>query len=152
MRLEQSKWSSQEPDPNTNATTIASPATRGLIHSLPTEPSGHALRSETSGWGTSGRGTLQRMSPPADSPISCWSTSTSQVFPAATACHRICTARRGFCSVSCQKSSNLLSGWVSAIWNHGRDSGVCCPETDAGGWSHRVCSHISLPCSNTTTG
>ena len=85
-RLQHRKLTRQEHDSNTNAT-------RGLVHSSPTEPSGRASGRGTSGRGTSGRGRSGRLSPPADSPSSCCSTSTSEVFPAASASRRVGAGR-----------------------------------------------------------
>jgi len=109
-RLQQKKLTRQEPDPTPNATTIASSATLGLIHSSPTEPSGRASEKQTLGRGiqgsgtlvsgTSWSGTLGRLSPPADSPSSCWSILTSEVFPGASASIRVCAAARGFCGLT----------------------------------------------------
>ena len=107
-RLPQTKLTRQEPDSNPNAS-------RGLIYCSPTEPSRRASGRGTSGRGTSGRGTSGRgisgrgisgrrtsargtsgrgtsgmgtsgrLSPPPDSPSSYCSTSTSEVFLAASA-------------------------------------------------------------------
>jgi len=69
-RLEQRKRTGKEPDPDLKATTIVSSATRGPVHSLPPELSTSVSGMGTSGRGMSERGTLGRLSPPADSPSS----------------------------------------------------------------------------------
>jgi len=123
-RLLQTKLTRQQPDSNPNAT-------RGLVDSSPTEPSGHASgrvtsRKGTSGGGTSGRGTTGRgtsrrgtsgrLSPPAYWPSSCCSTSTSEVFPAASAIlerfieHQHHHARS--CkNTTCAMSHNTVNKW-----------------------------------------
>ena len=80
--LERRNWTKQEPDQNPDTTTIASTANQGLVYSSPLNPSGHS-----SGTGSSGRGSSWRLSPPADSPSSCWGTSTSKLFLASSVLH-----------------------------------------------------------------
>jgi hypothetical protein len=60
----------------------------------------------TCGRGTSVRGTSGRLSPPADSPSSYCSTSTSEEFLAASAARRVGVAVRGFRCVICPKNSS----------------------------------------------
>jgi len=102
-RFDQRKWTRHKPNPNPNATTITSSATRGPVHSLPTE-----LSRSASQRGTSGRGMSGTLSPPTNLLSCCWSTSTSEVFPAASASRRLGTARKGLCSVTRPESCRPL--------------------------------------------
>jgi len=174
-RLQQRELQRQVPDFHPNAT-------RGLVHSLPTEPSRHA-----SGWGSSvkgtsgrgtsgrgisgrgasgrgtprrgtcsrgtpGRGTMGRLLPPANSPSSCYSTSTSEVFPAASASGRVGAAGRHFCGITIPENSSTLRVWVSAGCGHWKVSGVCCSGAGAIGYGRGVCSRISWPCAGSMVG
>jgi len=65
-----------------------------------------------------------RLSPPANSPSSCCSTLTSEVFPAASASCRVSAAARGFGGITSPKNSSLLRVWVSGVQGRGRGSGV----------------------------
>jgi len=146
-RSEHSKQTRQEPETHLKATTITSLATRGLVHSPPTGPSGDA-----SGKGLSGRRTSGSLSPPADSPNSCWSASTSTVFPAAWASSSVGTTGWCFCGVTSPKNSSTTRGCVPRVHGHGQASGVCSHGAVARGCGHGVCSRISLCCSGSVIG
>jgi len=146
-RLEQRNWTRQEPDPTPITTTIASSAMRGVAHSSPIKPSRVATEN-----GALGRGTSGSLSQPADWPISCWSTSTSKVFLAASASCRVRTAGRGFYSVTSPKCSSQPRGWVHGVRSGWQGSGVCGREACAGGCGHGICLRISSPCSGRTIG
>jgi len=118
-------------------------AKRNLVHSSPTELSGRASGRGTSGRGTLGRGTLGRETsrsgtsrrepsgrplPPADSPSSCCSTSTSKLSPAASASRRVGATGRG---LAASLVLAAVPGFPAAVrvWNRTRWSGLgCYPE------------------------
>ena len=173
--LKQRELQRQVPDSHPNAT-------RGLVHSLPTPPSGRASgrrssvkgtsRRGTSGRGISGRGasgrgtsgrgtcsrgtprrgTMGRLLPPANLPSSCYSTSTSEVFPAAPASGRVDATGRHFCGVTTPENSSTLMVWVSAVCGRGEGSGVCGRGAGARGYGSGVCSRISWPCAGSMVG
>jgi hypothetical protein len=118
---------------------MAVSAIAGLVHSLLTE-----LCSAAKGRGTSGRGISGRLLPPGNSLSSCWVTSTSGVFVAASVCRRIVTVGQGFCGISSPKSSSPLRGSVSAVRGHATGSVVRGWVADTGGFGGEVCSGIVL--------
>jgi len=159
-RLQQRILAAQEPDSNPNAT-------RGLVYSSPAKPSTRASGRGTSGRGTTSRetsrrersgkrtsaiGTLGRLLPPADSPSSCCSISTSEVFPAAPTSRRVGTTGRGFWGVRSPKNCSPLRVWVSGVRGHGGGSGVCGHGAGTVGCGHAVCSPITWPSSRCTVG
>jgi len=138
-RLEQRKWTRQEPDPNPNPnpTPNASSAMRVLVYSLRTEPSGGA-----SGSGPKWRGSSGRLLPHADLTNSHRSTSTSEMFLSASVSRRVETAGHSFCTVTCLKHSTQPRRWVSGVCDRGEGSGVCGHWAGSGGCSRAVSSRI----------
>jgi len=130
----------------------ASAAMRGLGSSSHTEISGCASERRTLGRGTSGSGTLGRLSPPADSLSSCWSTLTSKVFPAPSASHRVGAAGQSFCAVTSPTNSSPLRVWVTRFHGRWQGSGVCGHGAGAGGCGRGLCSRISCSSSGSTVG
>jgi len=150
-RFQQRNLRRQEPDPNTNATTIAS-GIRGLVHSSPTTTSERPsatgtlgsgeLGGGTSGRETSGTGTSASLSPHADSLSSCRSLLTSAVFPAASASRIVGATWRGVCGLTIPKNLYPLTGWVSGCCGRRPASRVCGRGAGGGGCGSEVCSHI----------
>jgi len=156
-RLEQSKRTRRERDPNRIAIIIATFAKRGLVHSSPTELSWHASERGIFGRGTLGRGSsgtgiLGTLCAPAYSWSSYPSTSTFEVFPAASPSRRVGTARWGCYGARSAKFSWALRVWVSRVCGRGRGSRICGRGAGARGCGHGVCSRISWPCSGSTIG
>jgi hypothetical protein len=134
-RLQQRKLRRQEPDSNPNARLLCKARTGSLLSyqafraRFRKETSGRGtlgrgalgrgtLRKWTLGKGTSRRGPLGSPSSPADSRSSCCSTSTSEVFPAASASRRVGAAVRGICGVTSPKNSSPVRVLVSGVHGH----------------------------------
>jgi len=164
-------------DKNSTITQMHAPsATRELVHSPHTAPSGHAAWRwtsgiETTGWGTSGTGTswrgtlgigttyrgtsgrgiserrtLEGLSPTTNLQSSCCSTLRSAMFPDASASSRVGTAGRGICRVTNPYNSSPLRQWVSGVCGFGPRTGVCGRGAGAGDCGHEVCWRSSWPC------
>jgi len=123
------------------------------LSSHPCTPQGEEyLQDRPSGRGTLERVTSERLSPPADSISRCWSTSTSEVFQATSACCKFGTVMGGCSCVTSPKCSSKLWGSVSKV--HGRGGGfiVCGCGARGVDCGRVVCSPICWPCSGGTIG
>ena len=149
-RLEQRKWTTEEPDWNSKATVVSASAMQGKVHCSCTKLPGResereplqSWMSETVAW--------WKPSPSADSPRTFWFKFPSEEFLAASASGWASNDGWAFFSIICPWSSSPLRRWQSG--GGGQGSGVGGRWARTVGCGRGVFFPICQSCSGSTIG